>query len=135
MRPRLLDVIIGIVVIVLVAVLYNRFRNQNVVEPISDEQVNADNNRVEEDLEDILGITIPDEGEKLELSNGDSRAVVTRTEDSLSIIADLPEGDYQVTGLGKMIEAKGGYILNSINTEINNIEIKRGNEVILEGSF
>lgn len=143
MRPKLLDVALGIVVIILVVVLYNRFRTRNQVTPIADDEVPEES--VEENLEDVLGIQIPDEGEKLELSNGDSRAVarIIDEEDgtkTLSIIADLPElaanERYEVTGLGIMSEGKGGYILNKSNvTEVGEIEIKKGNDVVLEGSF
>jgi len=87
-----------------------------------------------------LGINIPDEGEKIELSNGNLRAVVTKNNNLISIVADLPElkvgESYEVVGLGNLQQAKGGYILNSeLSENITEITIKQGDVTILQGSF
>lgn len=137
MRLKVTDIVILILVGVLGWVAYTRIVGPG-TEHIDDTQI-QESGSIESDLEEVLGIDIADEGEKLELSEGDSKAVVTKTEDQLSIIADLPEPEagetYTATNLGELTQAKGGYILDSSDTSVSNIEIKKGDETILQGSF
>lgn len=132
------DVLVGIIVVVLLLILFTRINNKP--EELVMDEVPTPTSNVEKKIEDTLGIKIADEGDKIELSNGDAMAVVTKNNGKISIIADLPDlaqGEYyEAVGLGKLIAAKGGYILNSVNApNTKEIVIKKGEETILQGSF
>ncbi len=95
------------------------------------------------------GITIPENVEKIELknvSNIEGMGIATRSE----VLADLPDlatgESYQVylgngtktVLVGTMRQAKGGWILEYNSSKFpgyNQIFVKKGSEVILEGSF
>ncbi len=112
---------------------------------------------VENKIEEIFGRNIPDDVEKLsltDLTNESLLAIATRKEESgsveFSVLADLPENQesYEVWAgassqtaqkIGSLISAKAGYIFeeNSLGalSDFEYVAIMRSGQKMLEGSF
>jgi hypothetical protein len=140
-------ILIYFVVIVAVVSLFLYFRNKKTV---SNLPVASPTPTIEQKIESKLkGFTIPTDTERIELkdvSGGDNFGIATKNE----ILADLPEltsgeryqayleKDNKAVLLGKLTEAKGGWILNYDSVKFsgyNKVFITLGSKHILEGSF
>ncbi|HET7099161.1 MAG TPA: hypothetical protein VFI61_02945 [Patescibacteria group bacterium] len=139
------DIVVGFLVLVVLIsgiVLLKKSRDKNALTPVATPSVQTK-------LRDTFtGIVIPENDQKAELkdiSGGDSFGIVTSTE----VLANLPElksnefyqiwltKDNNLIRLGKMKEAKGGWILeyNFSNLSGYKIVVAKGDKQILEGSF
>lgn len=148
------DIVVGLIILVLAFVLFNRINEiQNSPEPIAEDTSQPS---FKEDIEKVLGIEIDETQEKLEISTGANRAIITRDDDfEINILADLEtleEGQiYQAWSieednhklLGDLQNQKGGFILQVPQGEnIKKILISRESiqddnieNRVLEGSF
>lgn len=145
------NILIGVTIVAIFAgyFWYKNLQNKKQIEPLVTVETQES---VESKLEQTLGVNIEDTGEKLELSNSDSLAVVSKVENKsgvvLNIIADLPESEspYEVwmesndkqINLGELTENKGGFVLQTKSypaEEIGVITIKNKEEVVLQGEF
>jgi hypothetical protein len=148
------DIVVGLVILVaVVGVVLIRSRRQ----PTAPEMQVPQTLSVEDTIENKFNLQIPDDVEKAELkdaSGGTSSAIATRKYENgqfeLTILADLPdpdsgsyaaqliEGD-QVTTLGSLTLAKGGYLLEYSSPQdrstMNSVRVMLGNSTVLEGQF
>lgn len=133
---KLKDIFVTGLVVVLVVILFNRINdNNNTPEPVGDLET-----PIADELEEDLGVVLSDTSEKREVSSGQNRAVVAKTESGISVLADLEETDqtYQVwangNSLGVLSPQKGGYILEtSAADEISSVVISR--EIIVDNEL
>lgn len=146
--------VIGGLLVLVVALFYLLQGRDNT--PKIQEEVPIATPDVESKIEEVLGRTIPDDVEKAalrDLTNSGMSAIATRVEDKgiveFSVLADLVESDepYEVWAgspgnlrkLGVMSLAKGGYLFEDrrVGTldDYKNVEIRRGETKVLEGSF
>jgi len=144
---NLLKWFVAIVAVVAVIVLYNRYNSQqNKPEPVDDTSPTPS---IEQDLEQVLGRSIADDADKIELVDGENKAIVTKESQDdgtmISVLADLPEGDYTAylsdgetaEPIGKLSEVKGGYILDTtVSLDLSSystVQITSANGVVLQG--
>lgn len=125
--------------------------------PELQENVPVGDEETENKLEEVLGRTIPDDVEKVslaDLTDSGMSAIATRAEEGgiveFTILADLQDSDdaYQVWAgsststlkqLGVLSPAKGGYLFEYRKSgsleDHKNVEVKLGEQKVLEGSF
>lgn len=144
---NLLKWFIAIIAVVAVVVLYNRYNSQqNKPDPVVETSPTPS---IEQDLEQVLGRSIADDADKVELVEGENKAIVTKEveEDAtkISVLADLPEGEYTAylsngetaEPIGQLSEVKGGYILDTTIsldiTEYSTVQITSANGIVLQG--
>jgi len=162
------DIVIGVIILILLAIAV-----YFILKPSNDEpEITIDQEpSVEEKLEESFRFDIPDDIEKVELKavkGEDFRAIATRKyEDGIythTVIADLPDpvggtfyegwlmrgnpedDNFDVVSAGKMVIAKGGYLLNfesstdysdyqNVVITLEKVADNNPEEHILDGSF
>jgi hypothetical protein len=147
------DIIVGVVVLVGLAGLIYYWRKP----PIEDELQVPQTLSVEDEIEGMFNLQIPEDVDRAELSDktgGDASGIATREQFNgkytHTVLADLPDpqvGSYtaelvkddNVMTTGTLRTAKGGYLLEFQSeedlSEYNTVRVKLGEEVVLEGSF
>lgn len=148
------DIVIGLIVLGLLAVLIFRLQT-----PTTDEELVVPQTlSVEDQIEDRFNLEIPEDVDKAELkdvSGGSASAIATRKLENgtftHTILADLPDPDEGMVYEGRLVKddsevntgnlrvAKGGFLLDYQSdqdlTDHNKVRVVAGDRVILEGEF
>jgi len=150
------NVIIGSFIVAAISLLYVRAQTTDST-PQIEENAPLVSKETESKLEAVLGRAIPEDVEKvtlIDLTESGMTAIATRAEDKgvveFNVLADLEESEdaYQVWAgsststlkqLGVLSPAKGGYLFEYRKSgsleDHKNVEVKLGEQKVLEGSF
>jgi len=149
---RRVDIVVAVVVLLVGGLMLWRFLTPKVTPTV--EPTPAPTPSIEDQIEGIFDIDVPEFGEKVDLvpvGDKEGVAIATRYEKEsrllLSVLADLPATIqlYQVygiesgkeTNIGFLVNAKGGFMgeFDITGSSYSGVFVREGGEIILTGNF